>query len=122
MKKKLKRIVLRTLCCIAAFVFCVYIGIGLFGGYHVKGIACQGGFIHSFWQQQTENGNIQRVCSEELSKEQLMEIKNNLQIDRDKDRIMHTKYTSSDGEEVLLQCKIVWFWNDVYEWTVVSDS
>lgn len=86
----------------------------------MKGIACQGGFITSFYQQQTENGNIQKICGETLSEDQLMQIKNNLHIDKDKDRIMHTKYISENGKEINLQCKINWFWNDVYVWTKES--
>ena len=95
-----------------------YIGIGFFGGFHLKSIPCGGGFRTNLYE--TEIENIKAVCTEELTEEQLASIKLNLSKDIENGKILVTKYTDSDGKEVKLQCKMKWFWNDNYEWSIVE--
>ena len=115
MVKKLVRILTKLFCVFLVFIIISYVGIGFFGGFHLKSIPCAGGFRTMLYDEELEN--IKAVCDEELTEEQLAWIKFYLERDKDNDRIMTTKYVNSDGEEVKLQCKMNWYWSSNYEWS-----
>ena len=115
MRKKIISIIAKVLCVLLVLIVSAYVGIGFFGGFHLKSIPCGGGFRTSLYDSELEN--IKSVCDEELTEEQLASIKFYLEKDKDNDRIMTTKYVNSDGEEVKLQCKMKWYWSSSYEWS-----
>lgn len=114
MKKK----AIKYLCGLFVVVLIAYTAIGFFGDFHLKGMACKGGFMTSLWQKESEN--IKAVCGENLTEDEMWQIRHNMSIDRDNDRIINAKYIDENAEEVNLQCKIKWFWSDNYEWTKAS--
>ena len=116
MVRKLIRFASKCCFVLLAFIILFYVGIGIFGGFHLKSIPCAGGFATSLYQAELEN--IKAVCTEELTEEQLESIKLNLRKDRDNGKNMVTKYIDSNGEEVKLQCKMKWYWSGNYEWSI----
>ena len=116
MGRKLIRFVSK--CCLVLLVLILlsYVGIGFFGGFHLKSIPCGGGFRSSLFDVEIEN--IKAVCDDELTEEQLACIKAYLSVDKDNDKIMVTKYIDSNGEEIKLQCKMKWYWSGNYEWSI----
>lgn len=108
----------KCVCCMVVLMLLSYIGIGLFGGFHLKSIPCAGGFRTSLYQSELEN--IKAACGEDLTEEQLDCIKFYLRKDPDNGKVMTTKYLDENGEEVKLQCKMNWYWSGDYEWSIAE--
>lgn len=118
MVKKITRIITKCVCCFVALVLLLYIGIGFFGGFHLKSIPCAGGFRTSLYQSELEN--IKAACGGNLTEDQLDCIKFYLGKDPENGRIMTTKYVDKNGEEVRLQCKMNWYWSGEYKWSIIE--
>ncbi len=112
------RKIIKCLCALSVAIVVVYVSIGMWGGFHLKGIGCKGGFYTGLWQDETEN--IKAICGETLTEDELWQIKSNLSIDRDNHRIINTKYINENSEEIKLQCKIKWYWSDNYIWSKIA--
>ncbi len=92
-----------------------YISVGAFAGFHAKGIPCKGGFLTSFYEGYIEE--FEGIARETLDEVELAQIKANLTIDKDNDKIITTHFTNEQGEIVELMCTMKWYWNDNYTWT-----
>ena len=110
-----RNIFAKIACSIILLVVLCYIGVGAFAGFHTKGIPCKGGFLTSFYQGYIEE--IKSIAGEALEEPELAQIKANLTIDKDNDKIITTHFTNEHGEVVELRCTMKWYWNDDYIWS-----
>ncbi len=118
MKKKMLGKAKKACCALASVLLSLYVVIGFFGGFNLKCPTFKSWYLKDFYHQEIDN--IQEVCGRQLAENERFQIQINLNIDRENDKHITTKYVNTDGEDVNIQCEMGWFWGDNYTWSIVD--